>query len=89
VLSKENGTRDPRRVGQNRDKYKSRDHGCIQINDHFHYNHPGDLWNQKTGFEKIYDPVFNLEVAYDIYTKRQKLEGNGWRAWYGAKGIYW
>lgn len=88
VSSRENRAQNPRAVGQNKDKHRSRDHGCFQINDYWQYD-KGGMWNASVGFDKIYEPLFNAKVALAIYNSWQKSRGNGWKAWYGAKGIYW
>lgn len=49
------------------------DHGLFQI--HGGYAKYG---------EKIYDPEFNISLAYNNYYK-----GRGWTPWYAVRGILW
>lgn len=78
TLHSENGKETPGRVGVNSDKVKSKDHGCMQINDHWHYGRPGSVW--KSGqFNSIYDAEYNVRVALNIYNRN----GKTWAPWYG------
>lgn len=52
---------------------KTDDHGLFQI--HGGYAKYG---------EKIYDPEFNISLAYNNYYK-----GRGWTPWYAVRGILW
>lgn len=52
---------------------KTDDHGLFQIH--------GGL---ATYGEKIYDPEFNVALAYNNYYKTR-----GWRPWYSVQGILW
>jgi len=52
---------------------KTDDHGLFQI--HGGYAMYG---------EKIYDPEFNISLAYNNYYK-----GRGWTPWYAVRGILW
>lgn len=77
VLELENGKEDPRRVGVNKDKERSRDHGCMQINDYWHLDRPGTGWTRLTD---IYEPDFNVQQAKRIYERR----GDTWQAFYSV-----
>jgi len=81
IRQKENGLGTPdRKSGVNRhaDGKTSIDHGCLQINDYWHFGSKG--W---THFPDIYDAEFNATIAYQIY----KDWGNSWCAWTTAKSL--
>lgn len=66
----ESGLRE-KAVGQNTDKYRSRDHGVAQLNDH---------WHNLTEAEKTQYKA-NIDKAYQIYKGR----GGNFSAWYGKR----
>jgi hypothetical protein len=75
MLTQENGKELPGRVSAaNADPWHSHDHGCLQVNDHWHFGTKG--W---TNFDDIYDPSFNVQYALKIFKGR----GN-WGGWYSV-----
>lgn len=75
TLTLENGAELPGRISAvNNDGQDSRDHGCMQINDYWHYKTKG--WNN---FNDIYDPVYNVKYALQIYQA-----GNTFKPWYSV-----
>lgn len=76
TLTLENGAELPGRISAvNADGHNSRDHGCMQVNDYWHYGSKG--WNN---FNDIYDPVFNVKYALGIY----QAAGNTFKPWYSV-----
>lgn len=53
------------------------DYGCMQLNS-IHLGTRG--WYTAS---QAYDPEWNIQYALKIFRER------GWRAWYGAEGLYW
>jgi len=78
IMSKENGSADPERVSvPNKDKWKSRDYGLFQLNDHWQGNRVGG------DVEQFKNPETNVKIAYNIWSE----SGNSWRLWSTAKKL--
>lgn len=50
------------------------DYGVYQINE----IHKPDL-------DRIYDPEYNVKMAFQVYTQRKRRDGIGWTAWVAFK----
>lgn len=60
--------------GRNYARNKTNDYGVFQINE----IHKPDL-------DRIYEPEYNVQQAYRIFTSRKHRDGVGWTAWVAYK----
>lgn len=74
VMSAENGSGDPSRMSQNRDKIRSIDYGLFQINGYWQRNRFNSV-------EELKNAETNIKIAAEIW------EDSGWSPWYGARKI--
>lgn len=65
-------------INRHADGTTSRDYGCMQINDYWHFGTKG--W---TNFNDIYNAEFNVQYALKIY----QGWGNTWCAWTTANKL--
>lgn len=79
ITQRENGTREPARIGYNSDG--SKDVGLFQINAYWHCDKVGEARSSNACIAKLQDAGTNVNVARQIY------EAQGWTPW-TAKSSY-
>jgi hypothetical protein len=77
ITKRENGTREPTRIGTNRDG--SKDVGLFQINAYWHCGKINLPRSSAACIKQLQDPAVNLAVARQIY------EAQGWSPWVARK----